>query len=48
MIFTAVEQRRVQYAKLTESDTVVAVAHDFSAEREVLAGRDAPRTRIAN
>jgi len=31
MIFTAVEQRRVQYEKLTENDTVVAVAHDFSA-----------------
>ena len=31
MVFTAVEQRRVQYDKLTENDTVVAVAHDFSA-----------------
>ena len=31
MVFTAVEQRRVQYAKLTENDTVVAVAHDFPA-----------------
>jgi signal transduction histidine kinase len=31
MVFTAVEQRRVQYEKLTESDTVVAVAHDFPA-----------------
>src|SRR6476660_5280613 len=31
MIFTAVEQRRVQYEKLTENDTVVAVAHDFPA-----------------
>ena len=31
MVFTAVEQRRVQYEKLTENDTVVAVAHDFSA-----------------
>jgi len=29
MVFTAVEQRRVQYEKLTENDTVVAVAHDF-------------------
>jgi signal transduction histidine kinase len=31
MILTAVEQRRVQYEKLTENDTVVAVAHDFPA-----------------
>ena len=31
MVFTAVEQRRVQYDKLTENDTVVAVAHDFPA-----------------
>ncbi|MET4273815.1 signal transduction histidine kinase [Bradyrhizobium sp. F1.2.2] len=31
IIFTAVEQRRVQYDKLTENDTVVAVAHDFTA-----------------
>ena len=31
MIFTAVEQRRVQHEKLTENDTVVAVAHDFPA-----------------
>jgi signal transduction histidine kinase/ABC-type uncharacterized transport system substrate-binding protein len=31
MIFTAVEQRRVQNDKLTENDTVVAVAHDFPA-----------------
>jgi ABC-type uncharacterized transport system substrate-binding protein len=31
MVFTAVEQRRVQYEKLTGNDTVVAVAHDFSA-----------------
>ena len=31
MVFTAVEQRRVQYEKLTENDTVVAVAHDFPA-----------------
>jgi signal transduction histidine kinase len=30
MVFTAVEQRRVQYEKLTGNDTVVAVAHDFS------------------
>src|SRR3954447_12195011 len=31
MVFTAVEQRRVQYEKLTENDTVVAIAHDFPA-----------------
>ena len=31
MVLTAVEQRRVQYEKLTENDTVVAVAHDFPA-----------------
>ena len=31
MVFTAVEQRRVQYEKLTENDAVVAVAHDFPA-----------------
>jgi signal transduction histidine kinase len=31
MVFTAVEQRRVQYEKLTNNDTVVAVAHDFPA-----------------
>ncbi|XIA67057.1 hypothetical protein ACFIOY_15330 [Bradyrhizobium sp. TZ2] len=29
MVFTAVEQRRVQYEELTENDTVAAVAHDF-------------------
>jgi signal transduction histidine kinase len=29
MIFTAVEQRRIQFANLTEYDTVVAVRHDF-------------------
>ena len=34
MVFTAVEQRRVQYEKLTENDTVVAVAHDFTAAFE--------------
>lgn len=31
MLFTAVEARRVQYDKLTEFDTVVAVKHDFPA-----------------
>ena len=34
MLFTAVEARRVQYNKLTPDDTVVAVAHDFSASFE--------------
>jgi signal transduction histidine kinase/ABC-type uncharacterized transport system substrate-binding protein len=36
MVFTAVEQRRVQYDKLTENDTVVAVAHDFPAAFETI------------
>ena len=31
MLFTAVEQRRVQYSILTPDDTVVAVAHSFPA-----------------
>jgi hypothetical protein len=31
MVFTAVEQRRVQYSLLTANDTVVAFAHDFRA-----------------
>ena len=31
MIFTIVEQRRIQFANLSENDTVVAVAHDFPA-----------------
>ena len=31
MIFTTVEQRRIQFANLTENDSVVAVAHDFPA-----------------
>jgi signal transduction histidine kinase len=38
MVFTAVEQRRVQYAKLTENDTVVAVAHDFPAAFDNILG----------
>ena len=29
MVFTSVEQRRIQYDKLTENDTVLAVAHDL-------------------
>ena len=36
MLFTAVEARRVQYDKLTENDTVVAVAHDFPAAIETI------------
>jgi signal transduction histidine kinase len=31
MVFTAVEQRRVQRSTLTENDTVVALAHDLPA-----------------
>ena len=31
MVFTAVEQRRVQYSNLAPNDTVVAVAHSFPA-----------------
>jgi ABC-type uncharacterized transport system substrate-binding protein len=31
MVFTAVEQRRIQYSTLTENDTVVAVANSFPA-----------------
>ena len=31
MVFTAVEQRRVQWDKLTEYDTVVAIKHDLPA-----------------
>jgi signal transduction histidine kinase len=36
MLFTAVEARRVQYDKLTEYDTVVAVAHNFPASFETI------------
>src|SRR3954468_4036249 len=31
MVFTAVEQRRIQYSILTENDAVVAVQNDFAA-----------------
>jgi signal transduction histidine kinase len=31
MVFTAVEQRRIQHSILTDNDAVVAVAHDFPA-----------------
>ena len=34
MVLTAVEQRRIKSEKLTENDTVVAVAHDFPAAFE--------------
>ena len=33
MLFTAVEQRRVQHDKLTENDTVVATAQRLSGRR---------------
>jgi signal transduction histidine kinase len=36
VMFTAVEARRVQYDKLTEYDTVAAVAHDFPAAIETI------------
>jgi hypothetical protein len=29
IVFTVLEQRRVQYPRLTENDTVIAVRHDF-------------------
>jgi signal transduction histidine kinase len=45
MLFTAVEARRVQYDKLTEDDTVVAVAHDFPASFENIL-RVLPRTKM--
>ena len=44
MLFTAVEPRRVQYDKLTENDTVAAVAHDFPAAFENIL-RVLPRTK---
>jgi hypothetical protein len=31
MVFTALEQRRIQYSTLTANDTVVALAHSFPA-----------------
>src|SRR5215217_2211049 len=43
MLFTAVEARRVQYDKLTQDDTVAAVAHDFPASFENIL-RLLPRT----
>src|SRR5215218_1188945 len=43
MLFTAVEQRRVQYDKLTDNDTVVATANDVPAAFENIL-RVLPRT----
>jgi signal transduction histidine kinase len=45
MLFTAVEARRVQYDKLTQDDTVVAVAHDFPSSFEHIL-RVLPRTTM--
>jgi len=45
MLFTAVEQRRVQFASLTENDTVVAVKHDFRFLFESFL-RIAPETQV--
>ena len=44
MVFTAVEQRRVEYDKLTENDTVVASHNDFPAAFEHIL-RVLPRTK---
>ena len=44
MVFTAVEQRRVQYSNLAPNDTVVAVAHSFPAVFENIL-RVLPETR---
>jgi hypothetical protein len=45
MLITAVEQRRVQFANLTENDTVVAVRHDFRFLFESFL-RIAPQRRV--
>jgi signal transduction histidine kinase len=45
MLITAVEQRRVQFANLTENDAVVAVRHDFRRLFESFL-RIAPQTRV--
>src|SRR4051794_1760651 len=45
MLFTAVEARRVEYDKLTQDDTVVAVAHDFPSSFEHIL-RVLPRTTM--
>lgn len=44
MVITAVEQRRVDFARLGENDTVVSVSHDFSASFENIL-RVLPETR---
>jgi len=36
MVFTAIEARRVQYARLTENDAVVATHNDFAAVLETI------------
>ena len=45
MLFYAVEARRVQYDKLTENDTVAAVAHDFPVAFETIL-QVLPRTKV--
>jgi signal transduction histidine kinase len=45
MLFTAVEQRRIQFSTLTENDTVVAVRHDFRFLFESFL-RIKPETRV--
>ena len=45
MLFTGVEARRVQYDKLTDNDTVAAVAHDFPAAFETIL-QVLPRTKV--
>ena len=47
MVFTAVEQRRIKSEKLTENDTVVAVAHDFPAAFENILSVLPPTKTIA-
>jgi signal transduction histidine kinase len=44
-LFTAVEQRRIQFSTLTENDTVVAVRHDFRFLFESFL-RIKPETRV--
>jgi signal transduction histidine kinase len=36
MVLTAVEQRRIQFSRLSDMDTVVAVAHDFPGSFETI------------
>jgi signal transduction histidine kinase len=44
MLFTAVEQRRVQHSDLTDNDTVVAVVHDYAVVFDIL--RVLPDTKV--